>query len=103
LAALGWDVVRRPTGGRAILHTDELTYSLSLPETHPIAAGGIVESYRRISTALMRALAVLGAPVSADRRDQKPASPGPVCFEVPSHYEITFGERKLIGSAQTRR
>lgn len=103
LAALNWGVVRRPTGGRAILHTDELTYSIALPEDHPIAAGGIVESYRRISAALMRALAALGVPVSADRRDDKPSSLGPVCFEVPSHYEITFGARKLIGSAQTRR
>src|SRR5690349_10912993 len=46
---LGWDVVRRPTGGRAILHTDELTYSLSLPADDDLAAGTIVESYQRIS------------------------------------------------------
>lgn len=103
LLAHGWEVVRRPTGGRAILHTDELTYSLALPEDHPIASGGIVESYRRISRALMAALALLGAPVQSERRDDMPKTPGPVCFEEPSHYEITFGERKLIGSAQMRR
>lgn len=103
LARMGWDAVRRPTGGRAILHTDELTYSITLPEEHPIANGGIVESYRRLSAALMQALAALGAPVAADRRDDGPKLTGPVCFEVPSHYEITFDGRKLLGSAQTRR
>jgi len=103
LARMGWEVVRRPTGGRAILHTDELTYSIALPENHPIANGGIVESYRRISAALMLGLAKLGAPVAADRRDDGPKLTGPVCFEVPSHYEITFDGRKLLGSAQTRR
>ena len=46
LAALGWGIVRRPTGGRAILHTDELTYSVALPADHPLAAGSVVESYR---------------------------------------------------------
>src|SRR2546423_5590703 len=39
LRANGWGLVRRPTGGRAILHTDELTYSITLPEAHPIMAG----------------------------------------------------------------
>src|SRR5690606_4447389 len=86
-----------------ILHTDELTYSIALPEDHPIADRGIIESYQRISRALMQALATLGAPVESSRRDEMPKTPGPVCFEVPSHYEITFGERKLIGSAQMRR
>ena len=103
LARFGWGVVRRPTGGRAILHTDELTYSVSLPEDHPIARGGIVESYRRLSAALMRAIGSRGAPGAADRRDDGPKLTGPVCFEVPSHYEITFDGRKLLGSAQTRR
>jgi lipoate-protein ligase A len=103
LQVRGWDVVRRPTGGRAILHADELTYSLALPEDHPIASGGIVESYRRISRALIAGLATLGAPVQSERRDDMPKTPGPVCFEESSHYEITYGERKLIGSAQMRR
>lgn len=99
----GWDIVRRPTGGRAILHTDELTYSLALPIQHPLAAGGVVESYRRISMALLAGLEQLGAQPAADRRDQPAHTLGPVCFEVPSHYEITINGRKLIGSAQVRR
>jgi lipoyl(octanoyl) transferase len=104
LAARGWHVVRRMTGGRAILHTDELTYSVTLPLTHPLAAGGIIESYKRLSAALLSAVIQTGAAVSADRHDKRQGQrPGPVCFEVPSDYEITAGGKKLIGSAQVRR
>lgn len=101
--ALGWQMVRRMTGGRAILHTDELTYSLTVPDTHPLAAGDVVASYRRISQALAVGLHALGAAVEADRRAQSIPSSGAVCFETPSHYEITAQGRKLIGSAQIRR
>ncbi|NDJ61547.1 MAG: lipoate--protein ligase family protein [Chloroflexi bacterium] len=105
LRDFGWDLVRRPTGGRALLHTDELTYSLALPLDHPVAAGSVVESYQRISAALLAALNRLGAQPRADRtEDAQPArTVGPVCFETPAHYEITLGGRKLIGSAQLRR
>ncbi len=105
LRARGWDLVRRPTGGRAILHTDELTYSIALPDDHPLVAGDIVASYRRLSAALLNGLEQLGLQASADRRLERLSenSKGPVCFEVPSDYEITSGGRKLIGSAQVRR
>jgi lipoate-protein ligase A len=102
LGHLGWDIVRRPTGGRAILHTDELTYSLSLPASDELAAGTIVESYRRISLALLSGLTQLGASPHADQRAERIES-GAVCFETPSHYEITVDGRKLVGSAQVRR
>lgn len=101
-AALGWDVVRRPTGGRAILHTDELTYSVTLPADHPLAAGSVIESYRRISAALLNALWRLGAQAAADQQAAAQAASA-VCFETPSHYELTVEGRKLIGSAQVRR
>jgi len=102
--ARGWDIVRRLTGGRAILHTDELTYSLTIPEDDPRVAGDIVESYRRLSRGLMAGLDVLGAAVHAEKAGQDAHRfKGPVCFEVPSDYEITVAGRKLIGSAQTRR
>lgn len=103
VAERGWDVVRRPTGGRAILHTDELTYSVALPAGDDIAAGSVVESYRRISRALVAGLVKLGVQPEAEQRAEPIDSSGPVCFEVPSHYEITTGGRKLIGSAQVRR
>ncbi len=104
LAANGWGMVRRPTGGRAILHIDELTYSVIGPNDEPRLAGGVLESYRRISSALMRSLKVLGLRVEQQTGHQLPgADLGPVCFEVPSDYEITLGGKKLIGSAQARR
>lgn len=106
LAHFGWDAVRRPTGGKAILHLDELTYSLALPAGaggHPVAAVGIVESYQRISRALLAALEGLGLRPQSERRTDDARTDGAVCFETPSHYEITAGGRKLVGSAQTRR
>lgn len=102
LSSLGWDIVRRPTGGRAILHTDELTYSVALPATDDLADGGVIESYRRLSQALVAGLQRLGVMVQADQR-AKQGITGPVCFETPSHYEITVNGRKLVGSAQVRR
>jgi lipoate-protein ligase A len=104
LAAHGWHLVRRMTGGRSILHTDELTYSVAVKAEDPIVAGSIVESYRNLSRALLWGLHDLGANAGADKRvEQMPRDKGPVCFEVPSHYEITFGGKKLVGSAQVRK
>lgn len=102
LAACGWTLVRRPTGGRAILHADELTYSVALPIDHPLTAGGVIESYRRISEALLVALEMLGTQPQADPKEAATAI-GAVCFETPAHYEITAMGKKLIGSAQVRR
>lgn len=103
IRARGWQMVRRLTGGRAILHTDELTYSVALPLSHLLVAGTIVDSYRRLSTALLGALHSLGLDAHADRRLAGASAVGPVCFEVPSDYEITANGKKLIGSAQVRR
>lgn len=103
LRAYGWDIVRRPTGGRAILHLDELTYSVALPAEHPVAGNGIIESYRQLSSALLAGLGFLGAQLQANRREDRSAINVPVCFEVPSHYEVTAAGRKLVGSAQVRR
>lgn len=118
LQKLGWHLVRRPTGGRAILHTDELTYSVTGPPDEPRLAGGVLQSYCQLSQALLMALHLLGVPAEARENPMqntasqiKPpygdggrtASPQPICFEVPSNYEITIGGKKLIGSAQARR
>jgi lipoyl(octanoyl) transferase len=101
----GWDIVRRMTGGRAILHVDEMTYSVALPKTHPLMAGSIIDSYCRLSSALLTALEQLGLNAHADERYEtaQKTQAGPVCFEVPSTYEITANGKKLIGSAQVRR
>lgn len=104
LKTRGWHLVRRMTGGRAILHTDELTYSVATRANDPIVAGDIVESYRRLSQALLNGLSSLGAAPQADKQADSPrGEKKPVCFEVPSHYEITVGGKKLVGSAQVRK
>jgi len=105
LTANGWDLVRRPTGGRAILHTDELTYAVIAQETEPRVRGGVLESYLRLSHALLESLKLLGLYPEANEKDtdNQRKTPNPVCFEVPSNYEITVKGLKLIGSAQARR
>lgn len=123
LSERGWGLVRRPTGGRAILHTDELTYSVIAPMDEPRVSGGVVESYRQLSAGLLRGLELLGLAARAEGRtdDGRPpsamdddatshtqfstanAQPLPVCFEVPSDYEITANGKKLLGSAQVRK
>lgn len=103
-ARAGVPVVRRPSGGRALLHDHELTYALALRADYALLAGAdsILESYRRISAALLAGLRLLGAPVElapvARRRGASAA-----CFDTPASYELTVDGRKLVGSAQARR
>lgn len=103
-AAAGWDVVRRPTGGRAILHSDELTYSVIAPAGEPRVRGTVLESYRRISKALLTGLRTIGlTSFEAPRDPSVSGTDGPACFDGPSSYEITHAGRKLVGSAQVRK
>jgi lipoate-protein ligase A len=101
---LGYDVVRRPTGGRAILHIDELTYSLVARPDHPIMLGSVLVAYERIAAALIAGLHLLG--VRAERAPGESRT-GPhasaACFDLSSAYEIVTDGRKLLGSAQLRR
>ena len=100
----GWEVVRRATGGRAILHTDELTYSVTGSSAEPVLSGGVLESYSRIAQALLFAVKDLGLVVEMkEGKTSNNDTPNPVCFEVPSTYEITVDGKKLIGSAQARK
>jgi lipoyl(octanoyl) transferase len=103
-AARGYDVVRRPTGGRAILHTDELTYSLVASPHHPLMAGLVLDVYLRISHGLVAGLRNLGI-VAEEAPGTNRAGPdvSAACFEVPSAYEIVTSGRKILGSAQARR
>ena len=109
LAERGWDVVRRPTGGRAILHTDELTYSAIAPLDEPRVFGGVLESYRRLSAGLLRGVERLGLLARSDSAAESDFASldmeggQPICFETPSRYEITAMDKKLIGSAQVRK
>ncbi|HJS21004.1 MAG TPA: lipoate--protein ligase family protein [Anaerolineales bacterium] len=102
----GWEVVRRATGGRAILHTDEITYSVIAPTDEPRLAGTVLESYNRLAQALLLAVKELQLPVEMKElagRNENVNTANPVCFEVPSTYEITVDGKKLIGSAQARK
>ena len=102
---LGIDIVRRPTGGRAILHDRELTYSVALPASLLGHDAGILPSYRRLSLALQAGLQRLGIDVSLAPESEAPtrAVHGPACFDRPSAHEILLRGRKVVGSAQVRR
>ena len=106
LKSHNWEVVRRATGGRAILHTDELTYSVIAPTDEPRVEGSVLESYNRLAQALLLAVKSLEIPVEMKELVGHASSltqTNPVCFEVPSTYEITVNGKKLIGSAQARK
>ncbi len=100
----GWDLVRRPTGGKAILHADELTYAVIGPKEEPRLQGGVLESYQRLSMGLLFGLERLGLPVQVvtDPRGASDEDQA-ICFQIPSDFEITIQGKKLIGSAQARK
>ncbi|MCS7179391.1 MAG: biotin/lipoate A/B protein ligase family protein [Anaerolineae bacterium] len=102
LVVAGYGLVRRPTGGRAILHIDELTYAVAVPLSDPLARGDLLASCRRISQGLLAALAWLGVRDATSHERKSSTLTGPVCFETPGEFEIVVGRRKLIGSAQMR-
>lgn len=99
-AQLGIPVVRRPTGGRALLHHHELTYSVACPI--PAGNRGVLQDYQWISTCLLLALRKLGVAAALSRGDRTGDEAGGVCFNSSSRYELTVNGRKLIGSAQRR-
>jgi lipoyl(octanoyl) transferase len=96
----GIAVVRRPTGGRSLLHHREITYSVTAPAD---LAGSLRESYGRINRLLVGGLRRLGVSVeiAAPRERSLPPSAAP-CFERPAGGELVVNGRKLVGSAQWR-
>lgn len=104
LQRAGYGLVRRPTGGRAILHVDELTYSVAGPAHDESLSGPVLDTYNRLSEGLMLGLQRLGLPVTkAPATYRAGPEAGPACFEVPSAYELCLNGRKIMGSAQSRR
>ena len=100
LAAERIPVVRRPTGGRGILHHQEVTYSVTGPLE---AAGSLRETYARINRILQVAIRRLGVETEAATRTTPAIPPGSSpCFASPAEGEMVAGGRKLIGSAQWR-
>lgn len=101
----GIDIVRRPTGGRAILHAEEITYCVIFPAAHPLQEKSVNHVYREISNALLHGLHLFGAetiePVES-RSDHKNYGHNVACFSSSVNFEIAAQNRKLIGSAQRR-
>ncbi|MDI3256233.1 MAG: biotin/lipoate A/B protein ligase family protein [Kyrpidia sp.] len=107
LRTRGYGFIRRPTGGRAVLHDREVTYSVVVSESYPGMPGSVTESYRVISEGLVLGLRRLGFDVQFSRPDDEQkrrlsAPSSAACFDSPSWYEVVARGKKLIGSAQTR-
>ncbi len=108
IARSGYRLVRRMTGGRAVLHDRELTYSVAVPAGHPLAASSVAESYRALSLALQEGFRALGleakivSPAGPDERAEFRPSGSAACFDSPSRYELAVNGRKIAGSAQVR-
>ncbi|MCI2254570.1 lipoate--protein ligase family protein [Domibacillus sp. PGB-M46] len=104
----GLGFVRRPTGGRGVLHEHELTYSVIVSEEHPDMPTGVTEAYRVISEGVLQGFRKLGlaAEFAVPRTEEEKASlknpRSSVCFDAPSWYELVVEGRKVAGSAQTR-
>jgi lipoate-protein ligase A len=95
-------IVRRQTGGRAILHTHELTYSFSIKTTHGLFSKGLRDSYKKISSACNNALLKVGLLPETRLRRKSYRSRSSLCFHTTSYGEITINNKKVIGSAQKR-
>jgi lipoate-protein ligase A len=101
--AAGLDVVRRPTGGQALLHDREVTYSVVASQQDPVVGGTLMQSYHAISEALLAGLRGLGIRGESAPCEPRPASGlTPICFASASAEEVLVGGRKLIASAQWR-
>lgn len=104
----GLGFVRRPTGGRAVLHEHELTYSVIVSEEHPNMPRSVTDAYRVISEGVLQGFRELGlhayfaVPESEEEKLQLKNPNSAVCFDTPSWYELVVEGKKVAGSAQTR-
>jgi lipoate-protein ligase A len=104
----GLGFVRRPTGGRGVLHDKELTYSVIVSEEHPEMPKTVTEAYRVISEGILEGFKNLGLdayfaiPRTEEEKQGLKSPRSAVCFDAPSWYELVVEGRKVAGSAQTR-
>lgn len=105
---LGLGFVRRPTGGRGVLHEHELTYSIIVSEAYPDMPETVTEAYRVLSEGLLKGFQNLGleayfsVPDTENKRADLKKPKSAVCFDAPSWYEMVVEGKKVAGSAQTR-
>lgn len=100
----GFQLVRRLTGGRAVLHNDELTYSVIVSEDHPDMPRSVKEAYLILSKGLLNGFQRLGIQAEfAIPEGKLSTTQSAVCFEEPSWYELIVDNKKAAGSAQTRK
>lgn len=104
----GLGFVRRPTGGRGVLHEHELTYSVIVSESYPDMPETVTEAYRVISGGVLEGFRNLGldaqfsVPQTVQQTDDLKKPKSAVCFDAPSWYELVVEGKKVAGSAQTR-
>lgn len=99
LASSHLGAVRRPTGGRALLHHRELTYCVTMPLAAPLPWR---TAYDAVNGVLLEALRAAGVPVELSAGAGAMTLDGPVCFDQPAAGELTVDGRKLVGSAVWR-
>lgn len=102
IARLGFELVKRPTGGRAILHAEELTYSVVGGSPSPVFGDSLHSCYMRVNAALVAFLRDLGLDVEVSGGEDRSEMKQAVCFRSAGQHEIRVGGRKLVGSAQRR-
>ncbi|MCL5276539.1 MAG: lipoate--protein ligase family protein, partial [Deltaproteobacteria bacterium] len=100
LRGTGIEIVRRPTGGGAVLHDGDLCYSIVMPETCLGTTGSLMESYRLITGGLKRGFGLLG--IDLEYGEGSRYRGGPMCFAGALGYELSLGGRKIVGGAQRR-
>jgi len=97
----GYDFVRRPTGGRAVLHDKELTYSVTIAYPHRILDMNLLDSFHYICEGIIRAIGLLGGKAYFSSREDHEIS-SPSCFAAPTFSDILINGKKVVGSAQMR-
>jgi len=102
------DVVRRPTGGRAILHAEEITYSIIIPKESDFYSPDVLTTYNLINRGILKGLHLIGVKAelverSTEENEKSSAHKDKIpCFSKSAKYEIAFQSKKLVGSAQRR-